>query len=97
VLLALVHCRPHAGNADPARVREDSGLDGIGDLQAGDAFWIVGDKPAKNFDDFASRILADFERQQKKSDRSPEVRVVYDFQRATFAAVSSVILSANLL
>jgi hypothetical protein len=54
---------------------------GLDDLQAGDAFWMAGNKRIKNFADFAQTIVGECKAQQQRGETSFSVRVVYNFDR----------------
>jgi outer membrane lipoprotein-sorting protein len=53
----------------------------IGELQACDAFWMVGEKKINTFDEFVQGLLAEWESQKKNGKIFFGVRVVYDFER----------------
>jgi hypothetical protein len=61
----------------------------IGEIRRGDQFWIVGEKPVKDFDDFKSRLSAVAKAGEKT------VRVVYNFSRADFAGTNTQYLELN--
>ncbi len=61
----------------------------IGDLQRGNAFWFVGNKQIATFDQFASRLLAECEAQQKTGQRDYACRVVYDFSSLDFSGTNT--------
>jgi protocatechuate 3,4-dioxygenase beta subunit len=52
----------------------------IGPITAGDAFFFVGNSPTKDFDAFASNLLAECQAQQKAGRTEFSVRVVYSYR-----------------
>ena len=57
----------------------------IGELQRGDQFWIVGDKPVKDIADFKSRLKA----AARAAGAKNGIRVVYHFRRAEQAGTNT--------
>jgi hypothetical protein len=67
----------------------------IGQLQAGDAFWMVDDTRVKDFDDFAHRLLADCEEQKQQGRSVYAVRIVYDMVRQDDEGSMTMLITLN--
>jgi hypothetical protein len=66
----------------------DSKRLGIGELQRGDSFWIVGEQKIKNFDEFTRQLITELHHPADKPN-DYTCRVVYRFTRPTFSGTNT--------
>ncbi len=79
--LRAAYDRPNENGALVLDPGKDSERLGIGKLEKGDDFWMVGEKRISNVSEFVKQLLAEADAQGKDE---PSIRMVYTFSRLDF-------------